>query len=153
MEPKLGGFAIAEGIFTGAAQVPNGFILNRGDVDRGQVPRAHQAGQLDRVPTGGFDPIAGLLGDQRWGHHPADVAFLREIAGAPIPAGPRFRDKDQICAFGLHFPDELVDIALARTDGAEGDNLGVVFLSNIGNGNRIFMDIHADVERARLWHG
>jgi len=44
----------------------------------------------------------------------------------------------------------LVDIALAGTNGAEGDNLSVVFLGHVGNGNRLFMDIHADVERARL---
>jgi hypothetical protein len=29
----------------------------------------------------------------------------------------------------------------------------VVFFSNIGDCNRVFMDIHSDVERARLCHG
>jgi hypothetical protein len=53
----------------------------------------------------------------------------------------------------LHFPDELVDIALARSNGAEIDDLSVVFLADIGNGNRVCMDIHSNVERVRLWHG
>jgi len=56
-------------------------------------------------------------------------------------------------AFGWHVPDELVDIALSRAESAEGDNLSVVLLRNRGDGNRLFMDIHADGERARLWHG
>jgi hypothetical protein len=56
-------------------------------------------------------------------------------------------------AFGLHCPDAVVDIALARPDGAEGEHLSVVFLSNVGNGTRLFMDSPSDVERARLGHG
>jgi hypothetical protein len=56
-------------------------------------------------------------------------------------------------AFGLHLPDELIDVTLACTDVAEGDDLGVMFLGDIGDGNRVFMDIHPDVKRARLAHG
>jgi hypothetical protein len=56
-------------------------------------------------------------------------------------------------AFGLQFPDKLVNSALTRPKSAEVDDLGVVFLADRGNGNRIFMDIHANGERARLRHG
>jgi hypothetical protein len=56
-------------------------------------------------------------------------------------------------AFGLHVPDQLVDIALARAEGAEGDDLGVVFFSDGGDSDGLLMDIHSDVERARLVHG
>jgi hypothetical protein len=63
-EPKFGRCEIADGIFPGTAQVTHGVVLNLGDVDRGQVPRAHQAGELDRITTGGFDLLASLLGDQ-----------------------------------------------------------------------------------------
>jgi hypothetical protein len=56
-------------------------------------------------------------------------------------------------AFGLHCPDQLVDIALARADGAEVDDLGVVFFGYVGDSDGLFMDIHSDVERARLVHG
>ena len=66
LEPKFGRLAIAQGIFTGAAQGPDGFILHPGDVDRGQVPRAQQAGQLARVTTVRCAPSARLLGEQRW---------------------------------------------------------------------------------------
>jgi hypothetical protein len=49
--------------------------------------------------------------------------------------------------------DELIEVTLARPDVAEGDDRGTVVLNDIGDGNRIFLDIHADVERARLCHG
>lgn len=81
------------------------------------------------------------------------MAFLGEITVEPIPTWSRFIDKDQMFAFGLHFPDQLIDIALARADGAEVDDLSVVFFRNVGDSNGLFMDIHSDVERARLVHG
>jgi hypothetical protein len=56
-------------------------------------------------------------------------------------------------AFGLHLPDELIDVTLARSDIAERDDLGVVFLGDVRNGNRLLMDIQSDVKRARLMHG
>jgi len=95
-EPELGGLEIADGIVTGAAQVPDGFILNPGDVDRGQVPRAHQSGQCDGIATVGVDPIPWFGGDQRGSDHPADMAFVGERAVEPIPTRPRFIDKDQL---------------------------------------------------------
>jgi hypothetical protein len=62
--PKLGRLEITDGIIVRSAQVPHRFIRHRRDVDRGQVTGAHQAGQLARVTTVGFDPIAGLLREQ-----------------------------------------------------------------------------------------
>jgi hypothetical protein len=56
-------------------------------------------------------------------------------------------------AFGLHLPDELIDVTLAWTDVAEGDDFGVVFLGDVRHGNRLCMDIQSDVKRARLVHG
>jgi hypothetical protein len=56
-------------------------------------------------------------------------------------------------AFGLHLPDELIDVTLSCPDGAEGDDCGVVFLGDVGNGKRLFLDIQAEVKRARLVHG
>ena len=64
LEPKLGCLEITDGLFTSPAQVPNRFILHRWDIDRSQVTRAHESGQLDRITTVGFDPVAGLLGNQ-----------------------------------------------------------------------------------------
>jgi len=64
--PTWGRLASAAGLCTGAAQVADGGILHPGDVDRGQVPRAQQAGQLARVTTVRCAPSARLLGEQRW---------------------------------------------------------------------------------------
>ncbi len=43
-----------------------------------------------------------------------------------------------------------LNIALPGPDGAEGDNLGTMFLGDIGDRDGLFMDIHSNVERARL---
>ena len=40
-----GVFAIAEGLFTCPAEVTHGFGFHRGDLDRGEITRARQAGQ------------------------------------------------------------------------------------------------------------
>ena len=45
-ETKLGVFEIAEGIFTRPGQVANGFIFDFGDIDRGEITRAREPGQL-----------------------------------------------------------------------------------------------------------
>ena len=149
-EPKLRGLEIADGIFTRPAQVPNRFILNLGDVDGREVTRAHQAGQFDGVSSVGFDPIPWLFGDQRGRDDPADMAFFCEIAVEPIATRAGFIDKDEVRAFGLQPTDELIDVTLSCTDVPEGDDLRVVVLSDRGDGNRVFMDIQSDVERARL---
>ncbi len=101
MQLELRSLQSADGIFTRPAQVPNRFILHLGHVDRGEVPRAHQAGQFDSVPAVGFDPIPGLFGDQGGRHDPADMAFFGQIAVEPVPAGARLIDKDEMFAFGL----------------------------------------------------
>jgi hypothetical protein len=56
-------------------------------------------------------------------------------------------------ACGLPLPDEWIDVTLSCTDGAEGDDVGLVFLGDVRPGNRLFLDIQADVKRARLVHG
>ena len=108
---------------------------------------------MDGVTTVGFDPIARLLRDERWGHDPADVAFRREIAVEPIPTWTRFIDKDQMIAFGLPLADEHVDVAWTSANGAKVDDFSLVCFGNICDSNRLFMNIHSDVERARLVHG
>jgi hypothetical protein len=140
-EPKLRGRQITDGIFTRPAQIPNGFILNRRDIDRGEVPRAHQACQFDGVTTVGFDPISGLFGDQGGSDDPANMAFCGEIAVEPIATRPSFIDKDEVWAFGLQPADQFIDIALARPDVPKGDDLGVRFLGDVSDGNGLFMNI------------
>jgi hypothetical protein len=153
LEPKLGGLEIADGIIRRPAQVTNGFIRTRRDIDRREITRAYQAGELDGVTTVGFHPIARLLGDERWGNDPADVAVLREIVVEPLPTWTRFIDKDQMMAFGWQLADEQVDVALPSANGAKVDAVSAVFFGRICDSNRLLMNIHTDIERARLCHG
>jgi hypothetical protein len=64
VEEEFGGLEIAQGIFTGTGAIANGFGFYPGNVDEGEITRAHDAGQLRRVPAVGFHPVAGLLRDQ-----------------------------------------------------------------------------------------
>jgi hypothetical protein len=63
-EAKLGVCKIAEGVFTGPAEVATGFVFHRGDIARGASPRARQAGQWPGVPAGGFAAVPGFLGHE-----------------------------------------------------------------------------------------
>lgn len=81
------------------------------------------------------------------------MAFFCQIAIEPIPARAGFIDKDEMRTFGLQLTDEFIDITLAGTNVAQGDNLGVVCCGDIGNGDRRFVDIQTDLECARLVHG
>jgi hypothetical protein len=54
---------------------------------------------------------------------------------------------------GLQPTEEVIEVTWSRTAMAKGDDCGAVVLHDRGDGNRVFMDIHADGERARLWHG
>ena len=38
VEPELGGLEIADGSFTRAAEIPNGFIFDLGHIDGGEIP-------------------------------------------------------------------------------------------------------------------
>jgi hypothetical protein len=140
-------------IFTCAAQVAHGFVFDLWDIDRREIPRAHQPCPLDGITTISFDAITRLFRNQGGGHDPAAVAFFREIAVEPITTRASFVDEDEVCVFRLQIADKLVDIPLAGPDSAEGDDCGVVFFDDVGNGDRFFMDIQSDVERARLCHG
>jgi hypothetical protein len=81
------------------------------------------------------------------------MAFFGQRAGEPRATRTGFIDEDEVRAFGWQPTDACIDVTLSRTDIAEGADLGAVVLSDRGDGNRVFMAIHADVERARLWHG
>jgi predicted metal-dependent hydrolase len=63
-----GRLEIAQRIFTGSTEIPDGCVRDLRDIDRREITRAHQTGQLDGVTTVGFHPIARLLRDERWGN-------------------------------------------------------------------------------------
>jgi len=151
--PKLRGLEIVDSIFTRPAQVTHRFILHLGHVDRGEISRAHQTGQLDGVSSVGFDPIPGLFRDQRRCDDPADMTFFRQRAVEPIPTRAGCIDKDEVFTFGLELTDECLDVTLTGPNISDRDDLRVVFLGNIGNSNELFVDIQSDVKRARLMHG
>jgi hypothetical protein len=153
VEAMLGRLELVQGICTSPTQVAEGFVLDLGHIDRGEGARAPQAGPWESVTPGRFDPIAGLVGAQRWGHDPADLTFLRERAGAPRPTRPRFIDEAKRLALGLQLPAARVDGALARADGAQKDHVGPMILGHVGDRHRLVVDIHADLQGGRMGHG
>ena len=82
----------------------------------------------------------------------ADGAFFRQVAIEPIAAGASFVDEDELLTLRLQLSKQLINIALPGSDSAEGDNLCAMCLGDIGDRDRLFMHIHSDIERARLWH-
>jgi hypothetical protein len=84
------------------------------------------------------------------GDDPAGVSFLSQVTIEPVAAGASFLDKDELLAFGLELPDQLVNITLPCSDSAKGNDFCTMVLGDRGDRDRLFMHIHADVERARL---
>jgi hypothetical protein len=152
-ETEFGSLEIAEGILAGTTEVTDRFILNRRDIDGGEITRAHQACQLDRVTPVGLDAIAGFLGDQGRRNDPADVPPGGEITIEPITARTRLVYEDQMRAFRLQLTNERVDVTLSGTDRAHIDDFGMVFLGHVSDCDGLLMDIQTDIERARLVHG
>jgi len=64
LQPVLGGLAIPDGIRTRAGEVTERLVLDRGDIDRGPIPRTHQPGELGGVTAIGLDAVARFLWDQ-----------------------------------------------------------------------------------------
>ena len=148
--PTRRGLQIMEGLCPRPAQVPDGVIRHRRARDRGEGPCAHAACPCEGVPPVGCAPIASLLGEQGGRHDPTDMTFFGQRAVEPVPTGTRLIDKDERAALRLHLTNKFIDVTLTRTNSAEGNNLGVVFLGNVRHGYRLFMDIQSDVKRARL---
>jgi hypothetical protein len=55
--------------------------------------------------------------------------------------------------FGWHLSGELINVALTGANASKVGDLGTVILSHVRHGNRVFVDIHSDVQCARLVHG
>ena len=60
----LGGLAIPDRIRTRAGEVTDRLVLDRRDLDRGQIAGTHQPGELGGVTAIGLDAVAGFLRDQ-----------------------------------------------------------------------------------------
>ena len=98
-EAELGGLELAQGIFTGTGEIANGVIFYPGNVDGCEITRAHEAGQLHRVPAVGVHTVAGLVGHQGGRDDPADIPFLHQIAREPVPQGPASSTKTRCLLF------------------------------------------------------
>jgi len=95
-------------------------------------------------------PIPRLVRNQGRGHDPTDVAFIHQGAREPGAAGAGFVDEDTLRTLRPQGPEQRVNIALPCADRAEGDDLRTMGLGDIGDRHGLLMDIHANVERARL---
>jgi hypothetical protein len=149
-EPSLGRLQIAEGIFPRPTQGAKRVSVDGRHIHRGEVPGAHEPGQWHSITPVSFDPVPRLFGNQSGGDDPADVALFHQVAIEPIAAGTGFVDEDECRAFRPQLPKQLIDITLPGSNGAEGDNRGTLCLGDRGDGDGLFMDIHANGERARL---
>jgi hypothetical protein len=143
-------FEITERIFTSPAQIAHGFVFDLGDIDRREVSRAHQASQLECSAAVRFDPLPGLLRDQRRSDDPAVIAFFGQIALEPIATRTRFIDKDE--AFGLRWqlPNKCIKVTRACADGAEREDSGTRVFGGLGNRDGFFLDLQSTIKRARL---
>jgi hypothetical protein len=153
VEAQLGVLAITEGLFTRPGEITKRFICHGGDLDGSEIPRAGQSGPLHRVPTVGCDPVAGLLGNQRGGDHPAVVTLFAEIPVEPVATGAGCVDEAQMWSLRWHRTDEVITITLAGPNGSHVGHLGAMILSPRGHSDRIRVDIHAHEACARRRHG
>jgi hypothetical protein len=149
----LGRLEIGDGIFPRPAEGAAGVIFDVGDIDRGESTWAHQPGELDGIPTVGRHAVASFVRNQWGGDAPAELAFFRQRALEPRATWPGFRDDDEGCGLGWQVAEKRVEVTVAGTEGPEGDDRGVVVFGNVSDGHRVLVDIHADVQCARLVHG
>jgi hypothetical protein len=153
LQPKLSGFEITNGVFASAGEVADRFIFHLGNIDWGQITRAHQPRQLHGVAAGGFHPVARLFRNQGGGDDPAAMSFLGQITIEPVATRSCFIDKDEVFGLGLQFADEAIDVDMSCAGGAEVDDVRIMILRDVRHSNRLFVDIQSDVKRARLVHG
>jgi hypothetical protein len=76
LEAKLRTLEIAHRIFARLGEVADGFIIRGGDIDRGEIPRAHQAGQWHGITAVGVHAVTGLFGESRRGRPPSRDGFF-----------------------------------------------------------------------------
>jgi hypothetical protein len=153
VEAPLGRLEVPKGIVTRAGAVPEGLSFHCGAIDRGESPRAPQSGPWHGSTAIGVHPVAGLVGHQGGGDHPAAMALWRARPVAPRAPRPGVIDQDEVWGRGLHVSDAWSNLGVSCAAGAEGDDLSGVFLGDSGHRHGIVVDIPSAVKRARLAHG
>ncbi len=81
------------------------------------------------------------------------MPLAAEVALELVPTGPSLVREDELGRLALELADQLVQIALARTDGT--DEVGRVATAGMGvsDGNGLLVNIQPDQKRSRLLHG
>lgn len=149
----LGSFQVAHEVLTGTAQVPNGFVLQAGNVDGVEIARAHETRQLYGIAPVGLHPIPRLTGNEGGGDHDAALPLLVKVAVQPVAAGTGFVDEQQVRSLGVEPPDEVVDVVLACADGAQIDCIRRPCLGHVGDCDGVLVDVQSDEKCGRLLHG
>jgi hypothetical protein len=104
------------------------------------------------IPVVDFDAGPSLVRDQGGSHDLTDKAFYSEIAVELRITRVDFVDKGEVLALDLESPNQFVEITLAGADRSQIEYPAAVFMSDMRDSNRIFMDIQSNVKRARLAH-
>lgn len=138
---------------TRATEIPDRFILDGGHVDARQITRAQQPRECDGIAAVGLYLVAGLLGDERRGHHPAVESLSGQVAIQAVAARPGFIGKHQRRRFRLEPPNQFGEIRLAGADRADiHGRIGALSLG-VRDRDGILVDIQTDEEWRRLRHG
>src|SRR5512134_521890 len=70
-------------------QITKGFMLRVGNPDRGERATLVALGESLRVAPVGLDALSSFFRDERWGHHLALDAQLRELPVQRVAGGSR----------------------------------------------------------------
>jgi hypothetical protein len=153
LEPIRGGFEIAHRLFTGSGEIAEGCLLHVGDLPHGELPCTGEPGPWHGVPAVGVEPVARFLGHPGGRDPPTLVALLGERAIEPIATGAGFLDQEKRLGLGWYLADEGVEVRLAGANGTQIGDFGAVLWRPVGDAHRLFGDLHADEEWARLGPG
>jgi len=152
-ETAWGVLAITARLCTRSGAGAHGCIVPLRDLDRRELACASEASPLQSVSAVCFAPSTRLVRHEGGGHHPAVVGFFPERSLAPGATGASRRDNEEVLGLRSHLADHLLDGTLAAPNGAPGGARGAMIVGDIRYGNRLFVDIHADAECARLRQG
>jgi hypothetical protein len=151
--PERGRCESAQGLCTRAGAIADGVICSPGDLDRGEIPRAHHPGQWHGITAIGVDAVTRLVGHAGGRDDPAVITFVGQVAVEPVAAGSGFRDQDEGWGLGWPCADEVSAVAVAGADGTKRAAVGVVSVGDRGHRDRIVVDIQTDRECASVCQG
>jgi hypothetical protein len=140
----------------GSGEIAHGVVFELGGLERCPIAGSPQASEWDGVASVGFDAVAGLFRDQRGSDGPTRMPVVAQVSVDPIAPGAGFVDAPQRLGFGLELAHPWIDVGWSGAEGAEGSDLGTVIVSDLGDGDGVLVDLHADekgVGRGRLCHG